>query len=179
MDRGSVPHGRCGLNQPRRGSQGPRKAPQHPRCNACRLADVPLPRLEIAATEVAWVAGILEGEGCWARRRARANWWIAVRMTDKDIVDRLASITGVGRISPARPQKTHYKMAWAWQVSVRAHREWLTVKVWPWMGERRRARIQELWPDVEYAVVAQRARHQPSKLAQTEFESPLPLRASI
>lgn len=153
------------------------KSHNRTRCQACRLSDVPDPRWEISDAEVAWVAGILEGEGCWTRRnsRARSNWWIAVRMTDKDIIYRLGSTTGIGRISPARPQTEHRKMAWAWQVSVRMHREWLTTAVWPWLGERRQARVWELWPEVEHAVFAQQAGHQSSKLAPTEFESPPPL----
>ena len=126
---------------------------------------VPDPRWEISDAEIAWVAGILEGEGCWTHRNARTHWWIAVRMTDKDIIDRLEAVTGVGQISPARPQKSNYKMAWAWQVSVQPHREWLTTIVWPWLGERRRAKIRELWPEVEHAVVAQQVGHQSSKLA--------------
>lgn len=145
---------------------GREKAPQYKHCNSCRLADAPPPRLSITVAELAWVAGILEGEGCWSQRQKHPNsWWIAVRMTDKDIIDRLKIITSVGRISPARPQKDHYKMAWAWQVSVQAHREWLTVKVWPWLGQRRQAKVRDLWPGVEHAVVAQQAGHQSSKLA--------------
>ncbi len=56
-------------------------------------------------------------------------------------------------------------MAWAWQVAVQVHREWLTTAVWPWLGERRQAKVRELWPEVEHAVVAQQAGHQSSKLA--------------
>src|SRR5712691_5575847 len=86
------------------------------RCRACHDADVPPPRLEISAAEVAWVAGILEGEGCWTQRRAtKPRWWVAVRMTDKDIIERLAEVTGIGRVTPA-PSRRGHKMAWAWQV---------------------------------------------------------------
>ena len=85
-------------------------------------------------------------------------------MTDLDIIERLASVTGVGRINQA-PQPKGHKMAWSWQVSVRSHREWLTVKVWPWLGQRRRSRVLELWPGVIGAVVAQREGHRSPKPA--------------
>jgi hypothetical protein len=135
------------------------------RCRACSDADVPAPRSDISEAEVAWVAGILEGEGCWTQRSGGyTTWWIAVRMTDLDIIERLQKATGIGSIAPAAPAKTHYKMAWSWQVAARPQREWLTAQVWPWMGVRRRARIEELWPEVR-AVVAQQAGHQSSKLA--------------
>lgn len=135
-------------------------------CLNCKADDVPASNWRITDAEVAWVAGILEGEGCWTKRNdpKRSTWWIAVRMTDRDIIDRLMEVTGVGSVSDARPLRDTYKMAWAWQVAARPHREWLTIQVWPWMGERRRARILELWPDI-LAVVAQQAGHQSSKLA--------------
>jgi hypothetical protein len=143
---------------------GSRKAKKHRRCQSCRYADVALPRVDLSEADIAWVAGILEGEGCWTRKRNGSRWWIAVRMTDKDIIDRLAQVTGVGRISQDRPRRPHHKMAWAWLVMARPHREWLTVQVWPRMGERRARRIEEVWPEVR-AVVAQQAGHQSSKLA--------------
>jgi hypothetical protein len=120
----------------------------------CRYDDVALPRTMISTAETAWVAGILEGEGCWTvSRSTQGRWWVAVRMTDEDVILKLQRLTGVGRISPARGRPEH-KMAWAWQVSVQSHREWLTLKVWPWLGMRRRARIRELWPEVEHASQA-------------------------
>lgn len=123
-------------------------------CSACRYENVPDPRYEISDAEVAWVAGILEGEGCWTvSRSTQGRWWVAVRMTDEDVILKLQHLTGVGRISPARGRPQH-KMAWAWQVSVQPHREWLTLKVWPWLGVRRRVRIRELWPEVEHASQA-------------------------
>ena len=70
-----------------------------------------------------------------------------------------------------------HKTAWAWQISARPHREWLTLTVWPWLGVRRRERILQLWPDApphKHSV----AMCQPSKLAsgvQFPSETPAPL----
>src|SRR5215470_7019902 len=49
------------------------KSPNRSRCQACRLGDRPDPRWDISDAEVAWVAGILEGEGCWTRRNSRVG----------------------------------------------------------------------------------------------------------
>lgn len=48
--------------------------------------------------ELAWVAGLLEGEGCFTvKGNAGIKRNIAVRcqMTDKDVLDRLATFVGV------------------------------------------------------------------------------------
>lgn len=104
--------------------------------------------------ERAWVAGILEGEGYWTQRVADGRWWVGVRMTDEDIIRRLPILTGIGTVTvDLKPGRPGCKIAWAWNVAVRSHREWLTVQVWPWMGQRRRARIREVWPDIPADVV--------------------------
>jgi len=104
--------------------------------------------MEISASEVAWVAGILEGEGCWIRKANKCQWWIAVRMTDEDVIRRLPALTGVGTVTSEVSKRGH-KTTWTWWVAIRLHREWLTLQVWAWLGTRRRARIRELWPEVE------------------------------
>jgi hypothetical protein len=116
-------------------------------CSACRALAFPQPR-QITEVDAAWIAGVLEGEGCWTTKNGRSSWTVAVRMTDRDIVERLALLTGIGRLSREESTRGH-KTAWIWQVCARPHREWLTLRVWPWLGSRRRARIKELWPEIE------------------------------
>jgi hypothetical protein len=125
---------------------GNRKAKKNRQCRECHAVDYPEPN-RVSAPEVAWMAGILEGEGCWTTRNSRTTWLVAVRMTDKDIIERLQRITGVGRVTMEESARGH-KTSWAWRVSARPHREWLTATVWPWLGVRRRERILELWPDI-------------------------------
>lgn len=125
---------------------GKRKAKKSRQCRDCHAVDFPEPNL-VSAPEVAWIAGILEGEGCWTAHNDRTSWLVAVRMTDQDIIERLYRITGVGRVTREESSRGH-KTAWTWAVSARPHREWLTTIVWPWLGVRRRQRILQLWPDV-------------------------------
>lgn len=133
---------------------GNRKRYTAGQCRVCRYSLIEEPRREIPAAEVAWTAGILEGEGCWTGGPNRqGRWVVAVRMTDEDIIERLHEVTGVGRIT-VEESSCGYKTAWIWQVAARPHREWLTLKVWPWLGTRRRARIRELRPEVDLALQA-------------------------
>lgn len=134
---------------------GNRKKYSASQCRVCRYGVIGLPREDITEVEVAWVAGILEGEGCWTTKSAHGTtWWIAVRMTDQDVVQRLAELTGIGTLCPEPPQRPGAKPSWSWRVAAKPHREWLTLKVWPWLGQRRRARVKELWPEVNLAPQA-------------------------
>jgi hypothetical protein len=50
----------------------------------------------MTATDIAWLAGIIEGEGTFGRKGHPAGQ-VRVQMTDEDVIDRLHSLTGVGQ----------------------------------------------------------------------------------
>ena len=114
------------------------------KCIVCKNGPIPVPNIMTEA-EVAWVAGILEGEGCWSKRsQGRGDGWdVVVAMSDEDVVYRLQSVTGIGRVNKERSQQGRKDM-WDWSVCRKEHREWLTDLVYPWMGSRRKAKIDEL-----------------------------------
>jgi hypothetical protein len=59
--------------------------------------------------QVAWAAGLFEGEGCWnAYRRESGKIQMQARlgMTDRDVVERFAQIVGYGSIHVAKPLHT-------------------------------------------------------------------------
>jgi hypothetical protein len=97
--------------------------------------------------ELAWVAGIVEGEGTIRRAqgpRGRARWFVAVQMTDADVVRRLANVTGLGRVyGPYAPRAAQTKSVWAWHVSAREDVYCLLDSLYGWLGERRRGRAEE------------------------------------
>lgn len=96
----------------------------------------------MSASEIAWVAGVLEGEGSFI---TGANLVISVTMTDQDVIERLASLTGVGRIHVnGSPKRDHYKPAYQWHVKRIAHVRQLALAVMPWLGERRAAAATRL-----------------------------------
>jgi hypothetical protein len=102
--------------------------------------------------EVAWLAGLLEGEGSFCklvkirRPKKKAPWkdpYIAVQlgMTDEDVVARAAALMGVTYQQRKTPQgrKMMYQCRAA---GVRA--EILMKLLRPWMGERRRKQIEDI-----------------------------------
>lgn len=97
------------------------------------------------ARDLAWVAGIIEGEGSIS---VRSNGLIEVHvnMTDLDVIQRLAAITGVGRVTgPAKPPryKAHWKPIAYWQVARQDDTAALLMTIFPFLGARRRAKAAE------------------------------------
>jgi len=111
-----------------------------------RAADIPMPavvplrRGEPVAW--AWVAGLIEGEG-WITPRpdgASRSVGVNVESTDRDVIERLADLTGTGnviRIAHVRPNE---KPRWAWRASSRSGARQVLTAILPMLGERRTAR---------------------------------------
>lgn len=94
--------------------------------------------------DTAWVAGLFEGEGCFRVKDKRtASIALCVTMTDKDVVDRLHAIVGIGSVIYLPRRKTMRKDAWCWEASGKPAIE-LARKLEPWLGMRRRKRLHEL-----------------------------------
>jgi hypothetical protein len=91
---------------------------------------------------IAWLAGLLEGEASFGYYKGCPT--IQLQMTDEDVINRVAALTGARIKKPWRPKgKPTYKLVH--QCGIRGMRaiEWMqTILVF--MGERRRAKIVEI-----------------------------------
>lgn len=98
--------------------------------------------------ELHWVAGLLEGEGCFTRKSngTDKNILISCHMTDEDVLLRLQSIIG-GRIngpySNGGTKKKPRKPRWGWFISGKAAYDMMKI-LRPLMGTRRQFRIDEI-----------------------------------
>ena len=108
-------------------------------CARCRWGN-PQPT-NMTPDQVAWVAGILEGEGSFVSSQSVS---IRVTMTDLDILERLQKVTGVGRIYDTTRRKDTHKEAWIWTVQRRAHIRHIIEAVLPWLGKRRTVAANKL-----------------------------------
>ena len=119
-----------------------------------------MPKEPLTPIEVAWLAGLLEGEGCFTTRGNKTTRWangdpklyprIVVAMTDRDVVARAAELMGsyepkIGRRKP--PQQD------MWWTELGKGAEVLDImeQVLPLMGERRSKRIKELMEMMAYS----------------------------
>jgi len=114
----------------------------------------------MTTAELAWLAGLLEGEGCFRVRedqRKRVRNYLVPRVfmnqTDEDVVRRAAKLAGVGRVyGPYRNggngHQSHYKPVWQFMVEG-PDALWLMEQLYPYMGQRRQAKIDEILTEFE------------------------------
>lgn len=101
----------------------------------------------MSATETAWLAGLIEGEGSFLSAGGRKR--VHVTMTDRDIVERLASVTGVGSVYELARRKPHHKQAYKWDVGRAQTASSVAEAIYPLLCTRRRAQAIEMVTDVE------------------------------
>lgn len=97
------------------------------------------------SVDIAWMAGIIEGEGCitYSSSKKYNGVKVEVAMTDKDTIEKLAEVSGIGHIR-ARKVVPGTKPAWAWYVHKGKDVARLLCAISPMMSERRRAKILEV-----------------------------------
>lgn len=96
-----------------------------------------------SAVDVAWAAGLFEGEGCatistGGQRQPR----VSVQMTDEDVVRRFHSIVACGNV-----RRYHYpprRLAWQWSVQGGADVLHVLGMLYPHLGARRQERAVEV-----------------------------------
>lgn len=99
--------------------------------------------------EIAWLAGLFEGEGSIAitRRTERSIVvQLIVGMTDEDVLLKAQRLSGVGHVVPrSRGTKVpaHWKPMWTWRVSRATDVQMTLEAMLPWFGERRALRAME------------------------------------
>ncbi len=93
-------------------------------------------------TDLAWAAGLLEGEGCFHTTLDRPR--ISVNMTDEDVLLRLQKVLGCGRLSGPHTYGLGHKPVWRYDLSRQDQVYAVTAAVYSQLGERRRAKAREL-----------------------------------
>ena len=107
--------------------------------------DVLRPPVDHAATpdcDLAWLAGLLEGEGTFTRTYSPSGFYpvLSVKMCSRDIVERAAILLGVSRVAQRRPKNPAWSLEYAAKIGGAAAALWMQ-RLRPLMGERRRAAI--------------------------------------
>lgn len=96
-------------------------------------------------TEIAWLAGLLEGEGSFAMIRSCVGGKvyrypkIVVNMTDRDVIERVADLFG-GSVYDIPRYIEGRKLQYRAQITGSGAAQWMN-DLYPWLGDRRRERI--------------------------------------
>ena len=107
----------------------------------------PRPRHVVTNLDRAWIAGLVEGEGSYYLRNSKDYPAVVfqLNMADEDVVRRAHRLSGrIGTVNPHDPGSRGVKQQWRWRISSQAEVAWFMDQMYPLMGERRRAKIDEL-----------------------------------
>lgn len=100
---------------------------------------------DLTESEIAWLAGLYEGEGNCHIGKGRLIT-VSIRMTDFDIIDRLAILTGVGQLlgpyDNNRKDRGPCKPIKRWNANGGDAVDFLEV-IRPWLGQRRGERADQ------------------------------------
>lgn len=95
---------------------------------------------------IAWLAGLLEGEGCFSLRYYKKYTYVSTRivMTDFDVIDKIAEVVKEGTIMGPHSRKNSSNKPWkTWTLNEREPQMKLFEKILPWLGNRRREKVQQ------------------------------------
>lgn len=101
--------------------------------------------------QIAWVAGLLEGEGTFVRRSGN-SCVISCEMTDKDTIQKLFSFVGAGNIYFCPSRNEAWKDTWKWQLTDSMCILELLQSIYPWMSDRRKIAIDIVLSTVRKTV---------------------------
>lgn len=93
--------------------------------------------------EIAWAAGLFEGEGSWSLKERRRCLRLQLSTTDKDVLESFRNIVGAGRIIDRHERRPNRKRLWGWYVE-RGEAERVADLLRPFMHQRRRNRLDEI-----------------------------------
>lgn len=109
-------------------------------CRNCRFGKVPQLNL-LSATEIAWLAGLLDGEGSFTQK---GQGRVHVEMTDRDVIEYLHELTGVGSLYSPKQRNARHKASWIWCVSRGEVTLQIVRVIFPWLSDRRKTQIRKL-----------------------------------
>lgn len=72
--------------------------------------------LELSQADAAWLAGVVDGEGCiaWPRRHLLQSIRLMVFNTNLDFLNRVHQVTGTGRVKQIKKAKPKHTQAYVW-----------------------------------------------------------------
>ncbi len=98
------------------------------------------------ATDIAWLAGLLEGEGCFGRYETagKPRFCVVCVSTDRDVLESVQRITGCGTIKHrvTQSQLPNHKAAYHWQTWSRLEVLHVARLVLPYMHSRRKRKVE-------------------------------------
>lgn len=91
--------------------------------------------------DLAWAAGLFEGEGCINVYRQKGRKFIRITLslcsTDRDVVERFAKIVGYKEVTELKRYTKKNKIVYRWQTAHTEHVKRILRELMPYFGKRR------------------------------------------
>ena len=92
-------------------------------------------------TDIAWLAGIFDGEGCvWSRWPKRKNVIVEIKMADKNTILRIDKLFP-GRVAQGQLSGWSKKPQWRWSLDTKGSLEFLVLIIPYLVTKRRQAQL--------------------------------------
>jgi hypothetical protein len=99
-------------------------------------------QVQLSMRDIAWLAGLLEGEGAFTM--SGGGIAVELNMTDRDVVDAAARLVGATSVNRNNNHETrNHKPCYRWTLCGNKAAGWM-MTIYSLMGTRRRGRIREL-----------------------------------
>lgn len=108
-------------------------------------------------TELAWAAGLYDGEGC-TTNRGNNQPVMSISQSDPYVLERFAKAVGVGKVHGPymREGKPNVKPIWNYQSGTFEHTQQCLAAIWKWLSLHKRAQAMKRFLDY---------RNQPTRIA--------------
>lgn len=94
---------------------------------------------------IAWAAGLFEGEGCINAANAKRSPSLAIAMTDEDVLRKFYAIIGLGSLNgPYRADRPGWKPIWMWHCGGHKQVQAVLAAMYPFLCSRRQSRALEV-----------------------------------
>ena len=127
--------------------------------------------MAISSFVIYWLAGLLEGEGCFSGRQAGHNPIIQLVMTDPDVVIKAAKLLGAYRVIKAKPPQVGNKAIYRTVIYGHNAMGWM-MTLYSLLGLRRQEKITTLlneWKNKKHRQYPER--RSPSRGEEVVYES--------
>jgi hypothetical protein len=104
--------------------------------------------------DIAWAAGLFEGEGCFYLGRTMSNGGryenlyakATVTSTDEDVIRKFHSFLGFGQVTGPTPDHRgkNRKVRWTWETGKWKYFQEVVTMFWPFLSERRKDKAAEI-----------------------------------
>lgn len=97
--------------------------------------------------EIAWLAGLFEGEGTAGVYGSSVQ--CIITSTDQDVIDHVQELFPANKIYYVKRRQPQHKEAWCWRIQDRPRVTRFLELILPYLGERRSAKAREVLTHIE------------------------------